>query len=184
MLDIKFLRENPDVVKQNIKNKFQDQKLPLVDEVIELDAKNRAAKLHGDELRAKRKSLSDQVGSLMRTGRKDEAEEIKLEVKAINEELVENEKLEEEGKRPATGRRTLLGITKAALATESFLSAASFQETTRVLTEAAIKGKTDNLIGLKENVIIGKLIPAGTGMQAYRNTHISTEKEEHKEEAE
>ena len=96
MLDIKFLRENPDVVRENIKNKFQNQKLPLVDEVIELDAKNRAAKLHGDELRAKRKSLSDQVGSLMRTGRKDEAEEIKLEVKAINEELVENEKLEEE----------------------------------------------------------------------------------------
>ena len=102
----------------------------------------------------------------------------------INEFAEMNEKLEEEGKRPATGRRTLLGITKAALATESFLSAASFQETTRVLTEAAIKGKTDNLIGLKENVIIGKLIPAGTGMQAYRNTHISTEKEEHKEEAE
>ena len=96
MLDIKFLRENPDVVRENIKNKFQNQKLPLVDEVIELDAKNRAANLHGDELRAKRKSLSDQVGSLMRTGRKDEAEEIKLEVKAINEELVENEKLEEE----------------------------------------------------------------------------------------
>ena len=95
MLDIKFLRENPDVVRENIKNKFQNQKLPLVDEVIELDAKNRAAKLHGDELRAKRKSLSDQVGSLMRTGRTDEAEEIKLEVRAINDELVENEKLED-----------------------------------------------------------------------------------------
>ena len=87
----------------------------------------------------------------------------------------ENEKVKAEGKRPATGKRTLLGITKASLATESFLSAASFQETTRVLTEAAIKGKVDSLIGLKENVIIGKLIPAGTGMQAYKNIKINTE---------
>ena len=82
------------------------------------------------------------------------------------------------GKRPATGHRVLLGITKASLATESFLSAASFQETTRVLTEAAIKGKTDDLVGLKENVIIGKLIPAGTGMKRYQDTHINTEKKE------
>ena len=82
-----------------------------------------------------------------------------------------------EGKRPATGKRVLLGITKAALATDSFLSAASFQETTRVLTDAAVKGKTDDLMGLKENVIIGKLIPAGTGMQKYQNIHISTEKQ-------
>ena len=95
----------------------------------------------------------------------------------------ENKQVEAEGKKPATGRRVLLGITKASLATESFLSAASFQETTRVLTEAAIKGKTDDLIGLKENVIIGKLIPAGTGMQMYKNTHISTEKLEENEEA-
>mgnify|MGYP004496349883 FL=1 len=87
----------------------------------------------------------------------------------------ENNKAIAEGKRPATGKRALLGITKASLATESFLSAASFQETTRVLTEAAVKGKVDSLIGLKENVIIGKLIPAGTGMQVYRNTHINTE---------
>ena len=89
----------------------------------------------------------------------------------------ENKKAVEEGKRPATGKRVLLGITKASLATESFLSAASFQETTRVLTEAAIKGKVDDLIGLKENVIIGKLIPAGTGMNLYKNTSISTEQE-------
>ena len=81
----------------------------------------------------------------------------------------ENLKALEEGKRPATGKRTLLGITKAALATESFLSAASFQETARVLTEAAIKNKIDPLIGLKENVIIGKLIPAGTGIGNYKN---------------
>ena len=89
-----------------------------------------------------------------------------------------NKKAIEEGKRPATGKRVLLGITKASLATDSFLSAASFQETTRVLTEAAIKGKVDELIGLKENVIIGKLIPAGTGLARYRNTHISTEQNE------
>ena len=94
-----------------------------------------------------------------------------------------NNKVIEEGGTPAKGRRTLLGITKASLATESFLSAASFQETTRVLTEAAIKGKTDNLIGLKENVIIGKLIPAGTGMAAYKNIHINTEFEEKEEES-
>ena len=83
-----------------------------------------------------------------------------------------------EGKRPATGKRLLLGITKASLATDSFLSAASFQETTRVLTEAAVKGKVDELIGLKENVIIGKLIPAGTGLSIYRNKHINTEENE------
>jgi DNA-directed RNA polymerase subunit beta' len=83
-----------------------------------------------------------------------------------------NQKAEEEGLRPATGKRTLLGITKASLATESFLSAASFQETTRVLTEAAIKGKVDPLIGLKENIIIGKLIPAGTGMSRYRDIEL------------
>ena len=79
-----------------------------------------------------------------------------------------------EGKRPATGKRALLGITKASLATESFLSAASFQETTKVLTEAAIKGKVDNLIGLKENVIIGKLIPTGTGLKHYQDLQINT----------
>ena len=87
-----------------------------------------------------------------------------------------------EGKTPATGKRVLLGITKASLATESFLSAASFQETTKVLTEAAIKGKTDELIGLKENVIIGKLIPAGTGMELYQETKIIDETEEQKAE--
>ena len=93
----------------------------------------------------------------------------------INEFNKENAELEAEGKTPAKGQRILLGITKASLATESFLSAASFQETTRVLTEAAIKGKKDSLIGLKENVIIGKLIPAGTGLPIYRNKNITTE---------
>ena len=86
-----------------------------------------------------------------------------------------NEKLEAEGKEPATGEQIMLGITKASLATESFLSAASFQETTKVLTEAAIKGKVDHLIGLKENVLIGKLIPAGTGMKKYRDVRLNTE---------
>jgi DNA-directed RNA polymerase subunit beta' len=94
------------------------------------------------------------------------------EFEDINNRAIEN------GEEPAVGRRTLLGITKASLATESFLSAASFQETTRVLTEAAIKGKEDNLIGLKENVIIGKLIPAGTGMRRYKNIDIVYENED------
>jgi len=94
----------------------------------------------------------------------------------------ENERVEAEGGEPAMGKRVLLGITKASLATESFLSAASFQETTRVLTEAAIKGKTDPLVGLKENVIIGKLIPAGTGMSRYRNIQLSVQEEEGTEE--
>ncbi|MBP3603832.1 MAG: DNA-directed RNA polymerase subunit beta' [Lachnospiraceae bacterium] len=92
-----------------------------------------------------------------------------LDYEDINAQLVA------EGKEPAEGKQVMLGITKAALATNSFLSAASFQETTKVLTEAAIKGKVDPLIGLKENVIIGKLIPAGTGMKRYRNTILSTD---------
>ncbi len=95
-----------------------------------------------------------------------------------------NARMEEEGKQPAEGKRVLLGITKASLATDSFLSAASFQETTKVLTEAAIKGKVDHLIGLKENVIIGKLIPAGTGMKCYRNIRLDSDKEEIPEEEE
>lgn len=89
-----------------------------------------------------------------------------FEFEDLNNEMIK------QGKTPAKGRRVLLGITKASLATDSFLSAASFQETTRVLTDAAIKGKMDPLIGLKENVIIGKLIPAGTGMSRYRNIKI------------
>ena len=91
-----------------------------------------------------------------------------LELEKTNKELVA------EGKEPATAEQTLLGITKASLATNSFLSAASFQETTKVLTDAAIKGKIDPLIGLKENVLLGKLIPAGTGLKKYRNLHLSS----------
>ena len=96
MIDIRFLRENPDLVKENIRKKFQDYKLVLVDEVLDLDVKNRQAKLNGDNLRMKRKSLSDKIGLLMRDGNKDEAESIKAEVQSINNELVENEKLEEQ----------------------------------------------------------------------------------------
>ena len=92
-----------------------------------------------------------------------------------------NRKLEAEGKAPATGRRIILGITKASLATDSFMSAASFQETTKILTEAAIYGKTDKLVGLKENVIIGKLIPAGTGMKRYHTVKLSTDAKEEAE---
>ncbi|MBV8355182.1 MAG: hypothetical protein JO101_07680, partial [Candidatus Eremiobacteraeota bacterium] len=95
-----------------------------------------------------------------------------IEAAAFHEQ---NEQMNKEGKEPAEGRPVLLGVTKASLATESFLSAASFQETTRVLTDAAIKGKYDPLLGLKENVIIGKLIPAGTGMSRYRNVEIQPE---------
>ena len=94
----------------------------------------------------------------------------------------ENRRMEEEGKTPAEGKQVMLGITKAALATNSFLSAASFQETTKVLTEAAIKGKVDPLVGLKENVLIGKLIPAGTGMKRYRNITLNTDYMQEEEE--
>ena len=94
-----------------------------------------------------------------------------------------NKKLEEEGKEPATGEQIMLGITKASLATNSFLSAASFQETTKVLTEAAIKGKIDPLVGLKENVIIGKHIPAGTGMRKYQDIRLESEESLNNEEA-
>lgn len=96
----------------------------------------------------------------------------------------QNEKVMAEGGQPAVAKRVLLGITKASLATESFLSAASFQETTRVLTDASIKGKVDPLVGLKENVIIGKPIPAGTGISRYKNVSISTEGQEGLEELE
>ena len=96
MIDIKFLRENPDIVKENIKKKFQDHKLVLVDEVIELDKKNREAKLKGDDLRMKRNSLSSEIGNLMKNGQKEEAEKIKTQVQEINAKLEENEKLENE----------------------------------------------------------------------------------------
>ena len=98
-------------------------------------------------------------------------------VVSVNKFTDENKKIILQGKKPATARPLMLGITKASLETDSFLSAASFQETTRILTDAAIKGKVDKLEGLKENVIIGKLIPAGTGVKKYRNTEFTLEKE-------
>ena len=94
MIDIKLIRENPDLVKENIRKKFQDYKLCLVDEILELDKKNREVKLNGDGLRMNRNSLSNQIGLLMRNGKKDEAETIKKQVQNINNQLVENEKLE------------------------------------------------------------------------------------------
>ena len=96
MIDIKMLRENPEIVKENIKRKFQNHKLVLVDEVLELDQKNREVKLKGDDLRNQRKTLSSQIGNLMREGKKEEAEAVKDQVNKINEELVQNEKLEAE----------------------------------------------------------------------------------------
>ena len=98
MIDIKLIRENPELVKENIRKKFQDHKLELVDKVLELDKKSREASLKGDTLRASRNKLSEQIGNLMREGKRDEAEKIKQEVVSINEELVNNEKLEEEYK--------------------------------------------------------------------------------------
>ena len=94
----------------------------------------------------------------------------------------ENERLKAQGKQPAIAEPLLLGVTKASLSTESFISAASFQETTKVLTQAAISGKTDYLRGLKENVILGRLIPAGTGLARYRNLGIQVEGEEEEKE--
>ena len=96
----------------------------------------------------------------------------------------ENERVIQEGGTPATFQPLLLGITKAALSTQSFISAASFQETTRVLADAAIAGKKDSLLGLKENVIMGSLIPAGTGLKKYRKIKLEVEEEEAKEEVE
>ena len=96
MIDIKLIRENHDMVKENIKKKFQYYKLELVDKILELDKKNREIKLNGDELRSSRNSLSSQIGNLMRSGNREEAEKIKSQVNEINEKLVDNEKLEEE----------------------------------------------------------------------------------------
>ena len=95
MIDIKLIRENPEMVKENMKKKFQEHKLILVDEVLELDRKNREAKLNGDNLRSERKKLSEQIGNLMKSGQKDEANKVKEEVQKVNDALIENEALEE-----------------------------------------------------------------------------------------
>ena len=119
-------------------------------------------------VKGKKRSLSSMFEAVGSYAAGTMTEEDVLEFEEVNENL------EKEGKKPAEGKQVMLGITKASLATDSFLSAASFQETTKVLTEAAIKGKVDHLIGLKENVIIGKLIPAGTGMRKYRDVKLDT----------
>ena len=124
-------------------------------------------------VKGKKRSLSSMFEAVGSYAAGTMTEEDVLEFEEVNENL------EKEGKKPAEGKQVMLGITKASLATDSFLSAASFQETTKVLTEAAIKGKIDPLIGLKENVIIGKLIPAGTGMKRYRNVKLDTGEDEY-----
>jgi DNA-directed RNA polymerase subunit beta' len=126
------------------------------------------------------KHIEVMVRQMMRKIKVDEAGDTTMLPGALVDRFEfedENAAVLAEGRSPAVAKPTVLGITKASLATDSFLSAASFQETTRVLTEASIKGKRDPLLGLKENVIIGKLVPAGTGMSRYRNAAVIAEEE-------
>ena len=141
---------------QEIQKVYRNQGVDINDKHIEIIARQMLKKM----------KITDSGDSLLLAG-------TLIDINKFNEI---NAELKAQKKKPAQGKRVLQGITKAALSTDSFLSAASFQETTRVLTEAAIKGKADDLVGLKENVIIGKLIPAGTGMRRYQETHINTEK--------
>ena len=155
ILKIKGVRAVQDYMLREVQRVYRLQGVEINDKHIEVIVRQCLQKIHVEE-----NGDSDLLpGSMV-----DSLEFLEL-----------NEKLEEEGKELAVGSQVLLGITKASLATNSFLSAASFQETTKVLTEAAIKGKVDPLIGMKENVIIGKLIPAGTGMKRYRNTKLDSE---------
>ena len=155
ILKIKGVRAVQDYMLREVQRVYRLQGVEIADKHIEVLVRQMLQKIRVEE-----KGDSDLLpGSMV-----DSLEFLEL-----------NEKLEAEGKELATGTQILLGITKASLATNSFLSAASFQETTKVLTEAAIKGKVDPLIGMKENVIIGKLIPAGTGMKRYRNIKLDSE---------
>ncbi len=155
ILRIKGERAAQDYMLREVQSVYQSQAVDISDKHIEVIVRQMMKKVRIEEA-----GDSDRlVGTTMDH----------LDFEEMNEQLIA------EGKIPATGTRVLLGITKASLATDSFLSAASFQETTKVLTEASINGKVDNLVGLKENVIIGKLIPAGTGMQRYRDVHLDTE---------
>ena len=140
---------------QEIQKVYRNQGVDINDKHIEIIARQMLKKM----------KITDSGDSLLLAG-------TLIDINKFNEI---NAELKAQKKKPAQGKRVLQGITKAALSTDSFLSAASFQETTRVLTEAAIKGKADDLVGLKENVIIGKLIPAGAGMRRYQETHINTE---------
>ena len=155
ILKIKGLRAVQDYMIQEVQRVYRLQGVDINDKHIEVIVRQMLKKIRVEE----RGDTEFLPGSM-------------VDVLEFNEV---NEMLEEEGKTAATGEQIMLGITKASLATDSFLSAASFQETTKVLTEAAIKGKVDHLIGLKENVIIGKHIPAGTGMKKYRDVHLNTD---------
>ena len=158
ILKIKGVREVQDYMLREVQRVYRLQGVEINDKHIEVIVRQMLKKIRVEE-----KGDSDLLPGTM--------------MDSLNFEDI-NEALEAEGKEPAEGKQVLLGITKAALATDSFLSAASFQETTKVLTEAAIKGKVDHLIGLKENVIIGRLIPAGTGMKCYSDVKLNTDVEE------
>ena len=157
LLKIKGLRAAQDYMIQEVQRVYRLQGVEINDKHIEVIVRQMLKKIRIEE-----NGDSDFLpGTMVDT----------LEFDDVNAKLVA------EGKEPATGEQIMLGITKASLATNSFLSAASFQETTKVLTEAAIKGKVDPLIGLKENVLIGKLIPVGTGMKKYRDVRLDTGEE-------
>ena len=165
ILKIKGVRAVQDYMIREVQRVYRLQGVEINDKHIEMIVRQMLKKIRIEE-----------------SGDSDVLPGVSMDVLDFNEM---NEELIAAGKQPAEGKQVMLGITKASLATDSFLSAASFQETTKVLTEAAINGKVDHLIGLKENVIIGKLIPAGTGMKRYRNIKLSTgEIEEKKPEPE
>ncbi|MEW4410975.1 DNA-directed RNA polymerase subunit beta' [Clostridium sp. AN503] len=155
ILKIKGVRAVQDYMIQEVQRVYRLQGVEINDKHVEMIVRQMLKKIKIEE-----------------SGDSDVLPGVSMDVLDYNEM---NEKLIAEGKEPADGKQVMLGITKASLATDSFLSAASFQETTKVLTEAAINGKVDHLIGLKENVIIGKLIPAGTGMKRYRSVKLDTE---------
>ena len=155
ILKIKGVRAVQDYMIQEVQRVYRLQGVDINDKHIEMIVRQMLKKVKVEE-----------------SGDSDVLPGVSMNVLEFNEM---NEKLIAEGKKPAEGKQVMLGITKASLATDSFLSAASFQETTKVLTEAAINGKVDHLIGLKENVLIGKLIPAGTGMKRYRNVKLNTD---------
>lgn len=155
ILKIKGVRAVQDYMIQEVQRVYRLQGVEINDKHVEMIVRQMLKKVKIEE-----------------SGDSDVLPGVSMDVLDYNEM---NEALIAEGKEPADGKQVMLGITKASLATDSFLSAASFQETTKVLTEAAINGKVDNLIGLKENVIIGKLIPAGTGMKRYRSVKLDTD---------
>ena len=155
ILKIKGLRAAQDYLLREVQRVYRLQGVEINDKHIEVIVRQMLKKIRIEE----NGDTSFLPGSMVNV----------LEFEDVNEQMVA------EGKEAATGEQIMLGITKASLATDSFMSAASFQETTKVLTEAAIKGKVDHLVGLKENVIIGKHIPAGTGMEKYREVHLNTD---------